>query len=276
MLNSLRILRLLDQVKEGEGAAPPVPPTPAAKPENQPAPAANNPPAQESGDKFDDFGYPIVKDAAPAEGEKPKAPEPQKEAPAPVAEPATGYGAEPPKVEPEAPAPPALDPAVPPAEKTELDKVLEAATLPKEETAAIKEFATKHSMTPDQVKAYAELRKSELADAEKHAQEQVKAAERHKIEQRASWDKELREDSTFGGTNFSKSVQTAEKVLNDFFPNFKKKLTESKGMLPPYLMRDLAKLGETLYATPSLVQGEPPSGPPKTEDKNSFLNDMYK
>lgn len=231
----------------------------------KPAAPASDPPAQEGGDKFDDFGYPIqTKEEPPKEGD-PKPPG-DKPAEAPAAEPkkvekpATGYAGEPPKVDP--------PPAAPekPAEPDDFDKALEG--LPKEESSKIKEFAKKHNVSVEIAKEFGNLRKDEMKDLAKKADEWVAEQQRKVIETRAAWHKELRDDPTFGGEKFNHNVAMSERVLEEFMPGTKKALTEQGSVLPPYVMRDLANLGKHLYATEKLVTGEP-SKPEESKDAES-------
>ncbi len=245
----------LDKISEGAAGGA----TPPAKPPSEPTTPTPPAPPEAGGDNLDDLGYEKIAPepgAPPADpnkpAEKPATP-PAAAPPAKVETPATGYGAEPPKVE-DPPAAPAA-PATPPTPPDEMDKALEG--LPKEELGKVKEFATKNAMTVVQAKAYADLRKQELVDAQAHAVKQQKDFDAEKIRIRAEWHKELKTDPVFGGEKFDHNVSKAEKVLEDFLPSIKKSLTERKAMLPPDHMRDLAKLADTLYAAEKLVQGDP-------------------
>ncbi len=237
--------------------APPAPAMPAP-----PAPA--NPPAPEaSGDTHDDYGYEKeTPAAAPADPAKPAQKTGESPPPEKVEAPATGYGAEIPEPEVLPPAPPSA-PVVPPV-LDELDKALDG--LEKTEHAKIKEFATKHAITVDQAKAYAEMRKAEYAEFKALNERLDKEALAERQKKRISWQKELKEDPTFGGEKFETNVAKAEKVLEKHLSNFKKSLTESKAMLPPYVMRDLAALHDVLYSTETLVQGDPIAPKDETSD----------
>ncbi len=262
MLRFMRHL-LMDKADAAGGGGTP----PAAEPPAEPNPPPDNPPAAEGGDKFDEFGY---EKPAAAKGEKKEegAKPPENPLEKEVEKPATGYGAKPPKVE-DAPAAP---PAEPPA-KDELDPLVEG--LPQEEVTKVKAFATTHKLTPDQVKAYAELRKSDISAGAAARDASAKEAEREVAKLKAGWDKELRDDKDFGGANFVKSVNRVDRVLEDFLPQTKKALTERGSMLPPYVMRDLAKLADHLYKTEKLVQGDPVVEV-KEEDKETDPLDFYK
>lgn len=260
----------LNQKTEGAQGGPPAPPPPAQQQVSPPQPPPSTPPTETEGYSDADFGYEKHTDE-PKKGdqEKPgegKAPPPVPPQPAEVKDPATGYGAEPPKVDPAPPAPPAAPPVV-----DDLDKAL--GELPKTELTKIKDFMTKHKVAPEVAKEYGELRRQEIAEAQKWSQDQEKAGEQRIAQMKADWHKELKEDKDFGGENFSQSVQAVERVMQDFMPSTKKRLTESKGMLPPYLMRDLAKVAETLYKNPILVQGDPPA--PKASETEDSPLDFY-
>jgi hypothetical protein len=107
------------------------------------------------------------------------------------------------------------------------------------------------------------------------AQEQAaKDAERAKVELRAGWHKQLKDDATFGGEKFGANVKLANRVFDQFMPETKKILTERGSVLPPYVMRDLVKMAEQLFDTDKLQQGgpPPPAAPKEENDPLSFYN----
>lgn len=269
MLNFINKLRL-DKIKEGGtgGAAA----EPAVEPKVEP-PATPDSKATAQEGNTDDFGYPVG-EAEPAAGDKPaepKAPEPKEKTKEgeKSEEPSTGYGIEEPKVD--EPIVEEKKPDEKPPEPDELDKALDG--LPKDESQKIKDFAQKHKLTPEVAKGYAELRKQELADAEKFHENAQKELTRKVQEQRQSWHQELKKDPNFGGDKFAHNLQRADKVLSEFMPGLKKELTDRKGMLPPYVMRDLAKLADHLYSTEKLVTGDP--GERAEESKPNEALDFY-
>lgn len=222
--------------------------------------SGNEPEKQQEDAEVDDLGY---AKPAPEAGEKGKEGDSEKKDPAEaeVKDPATGYDKAPEKVEDPAPDPKTDDKK---PEPDEFDKVLVG--LSEDEIVEAKDFATKHKLSVEQIKAYGDLRKVRIAADEQAQKDAQKNFENEKLKIRASWHKELKEDRDFGGGNFEANVSKAEKVLAEFMPSTKKSLTERKAMLPPYVMRDLAKLADTLYATGKLVHGEPKAAPaPKTD-----------
>ena len=139
----------------------------------------------------------------------------------------------------------------------------------------MQEFAKANALPKEAAQALVNLRKSEF-DANLAQAEEAKKAQARAIEKvKASWDKELRTDATFGGDKFAHNVAQVEKVLADFMPSTKKTLTERGSMLPPYVMRDLAKLAEKLYAAEKLVQGEAAVGEAVVEDKQDDHLSFY-
>lgn len=178
-------------------------------------------------------------------------------------DPATGYGDEPPKVEEAAP------PTEPPV-ATDLGYELKAEGLPKEEVDKVASIAKKHNLSQEIAQDLLNLRKSELQAAEEMAVRVKNEQEAERIKTRVKWHKELKEDPHFGGEKFGFNVMQAEKVVQEFMPNTKKVLTERKSMLPPYVMRDLAKLASTLYATEKLQGGEVVV-PPKKDSVDEAL-----
>lgn len=128
-------------------------------------------------------------------------------------------------------------------------------------------FAMENGFSNDQVKAYVELQNTSNADA-------IEAHENSVAKQKSDWYNELKDDTTFGGENFDLSIKRSEKVLEEFFPNLKKVLTDKGGMVPPYIMKDFLNLHKVLNPTAPLVNGEPIT--PVTEDDGNFLDNMYK
>lgn len=263
--------------KIGEPVAGGEPTPPATDPKQVPAP--NPPPAEGAGsdDDFDDLGYKKTKgEGDPSKGgdnppDKEKS-EPGKEEP--VKEPATGYGAEPLKEEP-------ADPPVPPKEEPkgepdEVDKALEG--VHKDDLASIKAMAKELGLSAEQAK---KLGVSAIADrkrVEDFRKDQEKEALKKLKVRNAGWDKELREDKDFGGEKFAKNVQMAERLMQDYGPEFKKQLTESKGMLPPNVMRMLARAADVMYRTDKMVHGDPakPNAGEKPKDPTDEALEFYK
>ena len=227
-----------------------------------------------------DLGYdePAAEPSNPAPVIPPVPPvTPKKDEPAAPVEQVTGYK------KPDEPATPPVEqvtgykkpdePATSPVEPTKEDEP----NLEKEiETAVstlgdgydkkkITEFALKNKLTKEQVDAYVSQIKADEAIETKAREERVKA-------QRAEWTQELFKDPEFGGENFDKSIHEVETLVGNLFPNTKKVLTEKKGMLPPYFMKDLLAVAKALKPTNQFVGGEPPA---PAEETTSFLDDMY-
>lgn len=265
MLNFTTFLKMnkADDNGGGGGDKPPEQVTPATEPTEAPA----------DGDKYDNFGYEKAPAKTPPakEGEKEASEPGEKKDPATppeeVKDPASGYTEEPPAVE-----PPATPPATPPVtEPDEFDKVLEG--LPKEDVDQIKTFAKENSLSVEVAKKWGDKARENHAKAEQAQKDAEAQAARQRQEMKVRWNKELKDDKTFGGANFQQNVQKVEKVLDQFMPNLKKALTESKGMLPPWIMRDLAAHWDFLNKKEVFVQGDPPT-PPKVEKPRSPL-DFY-
>ena len=244
---------LMDQIKEygiegAGGAAPVVDPAKPAEP------------------VVDDLGYAQV-DPVPVEPIV--APEPAKVEPVveEVKDPATGYIEDPAKVvEPAKPAEPAKveDPAKP-AEPAKVDdpapskdfELKNIDGLLANELEEIKSFAKKHGVTQEVAQALVDLKQDEVKKLDVAFEAQKVEAKANKERIRGEHIKELKDDPDFGGEKFDASVKKAEKVLGEYMPNTKKQLTKEGGMLPPYVMRDLAKLSDHLYSNKPLVKGEP-------------------
>lgn len=131
----------------------------------------------------------------------------------------------------------------------------------------VSKFATEHKLTKEQVEAYVNLTKEDNANLEKNREAQVKAT-------RKAWKEELFEDASFGEGSqetFDKNRHNAEQILNNHMINTKKVLTDTGGMLPPYIMKDLLKVHNILNPKTKLVDGDPG----KVEKEKPFLETMY-
>lgn len=221
----------------------------------------------------DDFGYDepevVTPPAAPA------VPAKAPEVVPPVEAPVSGY------VKP-APAAPVVTPPAEPAKAAEtvVDPAVETPeqkALKEIETAvstlgdsynkkAISEFAVKNKLNKEQVEAYVAQMKADDANEVKIREEKITA-------QRQAWNEDLVKDPEFGGDNFDKSVHEVESLLGKYFPDTKKVLTDKKGMLPPYFMKDLLRVAKALKPTNQFEGGEPPG--PKEDSETGFLDDMY-
>jgi len=262
MLNSI----LMEEVKETGGGG-----GGETESKTQQSVQENKTPTQEEGDTHDQFGY--EKSSSPKEegkedtkGKGNKEPEQEK-----IKTPATGYEGEPPEVKEEKQD--EKDDKKDDQKETNAQEKPEVnfEGLPKEEVGKITEFMKKHNVTKEVAQAFADLRKQEVKDYEEEQKKTEKQYEIEKQKLRASWHKELKEDNTFGGEKFAFNVHRAEKVLDLFMTNTKKELTERGSMLPPYVMRDLAKLADHLFSGDKLVTGDPKSPEPeKNDDPLSF------
>lgn len=250
----------LDKLKEGaDGAAPTETKTPPANEKDPKTP-------ETPGNNVDEYGYekePKADDKAD-KVEKPNKDGAKKDdkAPEEIQDPATGYGIKEPKEEKKE------DPPPPPPEekKIELEFELEVKDLDKDEANKIKEFVKNNKLPKEAAQALVDLKKSEIAEIKKATDEYKKEQAKAVADLKASWDKELRTDPNFGGDKFAHNITRVEKLMTDFLGETKKVLTERKSMLPPYVMRDLARLADKLYATDKLVQGDP-SGEKETAKK---------
>ena len=194
-------------------------------------------------DGFDDFGY--AKVTPPVDDKAPPPPPPPKEE---VIEPGTGYGKDPFVVkEPEVPAPPPVP--------IDLGYELDLKDVATEEAKKLQEFAKTHALPKEAAQALVNLKRSEMKANLQAQEDQKKQAIVDKDRTKASWDKELRTDPTFGGENFAPNLLKVERVMNDFMKETKKELTKRGSMLPPYVMRDLSIMAERLYGTEKLVHG---------------------
>lgn len=252
----------LNKATEGDGA-----------PKAFPMPPQNSPQAQADGNQdYDDHGYAVPSAAAEgapnAEGKAAPEPKPAKAA-AESPNPTTGYGSEPPKVDPVAVA---AKPLESPTKVDDLGFELKDDGIPKSDAQAVREFAKKHSLTKEVAQELLDQKKAQFTQAEADRaafeQEQIRARDL----KRSEWYNELKNDPTFGGEKFAFHVKQAEKVIEEFMPGTKKTLTERGSMLPPYIMRDLAKLAAQLYTTDSLMQGQPvaPSDDQEEDDGTAF------
>lgn len=216
----------------------------------------------------DELGYAIPKKEKPADKVVTPASEKKTEAEEkPEIKQTTGYGEEPPKVE--EPTPPVEEKPV----KTDLGFELKLEGLAKEEAEKIVEFAKVNELSEKAAQAFADFRKSQIKSAEESNVAAQRAAEQERQRLRGEWHKELKNDPNFGGEKFAHNIALAEKVVDQLMPNTKKMLTERRSMLPPYVMRDLVKIGELLNPTSKLVQGEPPAPEaPEEDDALAFYN----
>jgi len=254
MKNLYRHMIKRDEVN-GDGEASGGDGTPTKTPATPPAEPASAQTDETDGGEFDDYGYPITKtpDKPGKKAEESGKPgEKASEEDVEIKEPVAGYGAKPLEEVPDDAKPPEEKP---PEEKNELGFELEVKDLPAEAAKKIKDFAKAHKLTKEAAEALVADKKAEIKFQNDVAIETKKEIDKAKAKVRAGWDKELRTDKDFGGDNFARNLTNVEKVLKDFFPNTKKVLTEKGSMLPPNVMKDIAKLAKYVYDTERLVHG---------------------
>lgn len=232
------------------------------------------PPPVTTEDATDEFGYAKAPVATiPPVTPSPAAPALKVVAPPPAEEiknAVSGYGKEPEVI---------VDdpPVIPPVEqpKVDLGYEIETKDLDPKEALKIKEFAKTHSLTKEAAQAFANMRFSESQAVKQAELDNQKRFDKEIAETKANWHKELKTHPTFGGEKFDHNVLQVEKLLTDHLPETKKVLTERKSMLPPYVMRDLAKFAEHLYSTEKMVQGDPQITDKPIDEEYNHL-DFYK
>lgn len=114
----------------------------------------------------------------------------------------------------------------------------------------LKAYIKENKLSKAEAEAIAKYELSLKSAVEQEDQKYQETLKENEAKRRDTWVKELRDDKTFGGGDFKKGVERAEKVL-DLLPNVKKRLTETKAMLPPWIMRDLDSLHDTLFSNNS-------------------------
>lgn len=216
------------------------------------------PPAEkvEAASNVDDFGYDIPKEEAEptvikTEKTEPVA-EPEEEE---VKDPATGYSVNEPPAPKEEAEPVKEEPKKEAAPADELE-IKEVGELLPDEIKELKAFAKDKKLTKEAFESLVEFKKNEVKKAQEYMSKREKEAVASAAKLRHDWHTELKNDPTFGGNNFDHSLKRVEKILADHLPNVKKKLTETNGILPPYIMKDLATLANHIYSTKKMVQGD--------------------
>lgn len=268
--NNMKHDQATDTSVGGYGApanATPVPPPPAQQQAN-PAPAQ----APGNDDNLDDFGYEKSKlaegtPAAPAAQTQAADAKTKTQTVAPATEPVAGYGRDPVIATPPATTPPAA------AEPIKLEYELDVKDLAPEETEKFKKIAFDHKLSKEVAQALVDMRKQENQNIQAELIK-LKTDNENKIaQQKAGWHNELVTDPKFGGENYLHNLARVDKVLTTLMPDTKKVLTERKSMLPPYVMRDLLTVYNSLYSTDEFVGGQPPT--PSEAEKESSPLDFY-
>lgn len=137
------------------------------------------------------------------------------------------------------------------------------------EVETLEAFVKENSIAPEVAEKLVEYKRQEAKRFKESALEQNKEAEKQETEKKKSWVKELKDDAEFGGDKFAGNIKQVDKIIDELMPNLKKVLTESKVMLPPYVMKDLAKVAKKFYSGDKFVSGDP-----KTKEKDESDNPL--
>jgi hypothetical protein len=219
----------------GNNQPPPVPPAPQGTPNTPPANSAN-----------------------PAGGQgQPTPPEN-----------VTGYGDTPPP-----PTPPPATPPTPPA-NAEVPLELDLRGLPEEAPSVkyVRERAKTLGLSKEQAQ---KLLDAEKVDTDNYAKAQDKLRLDRENERKtihANWEKELRDDPTFGGANFAQNVHEVNQLISNHLPSVKNRLTTTKERLEPSLMRDLSNVAKLLKQEGKVVNGGAAGGQPEKHSPLDFYS----
>lgn len=273
------LMKPADEVVPAGGTGYPVvaPPATPAAPESPvvqtPAPTEN---PEADGKKFDNFGYEITGEEKPKPDEKvvdPALPKPDEK----IIDPATGYEENAPKVD-------EVKPSEPPKEEvkptdTGLGYELKFEGVPSDEAKSMTDFIKQHKVPKEIAEAYVKQRQAEVVAEtkayEKSLTEQNQKQARELQVTRQKWHKELKDDPTFGGEKFSANIHRSEKVLKEFMPELKSYLTEHTAMLPPHVMKGLARVADVIYKTGNHIQGDPQAAAKNDDSKKASPLDFY-
>lgn len=218
----------------------------------------NTPTPQAQGDdRYDQYGYektpaePEVKQQATPDANAAKKSSDETDSKEPLKEAILGYDDK----EPE----PVKEEIPPPAPEEPLKFAVEVDTkgLKNADLTDLKGLIESHNLSKEQAQALIDLRAKEVQDYNQYVDQRKKDYDKAVTKERQEWTKELKEDKELGGEHYVRTLRRVDKVLNDYFPGVKKLLTERKMVLPPTVMRDLAKFYEHQNSTPKLVPGEP-------------------
>lgn len=233
--------------------------------------SAAAPTTQTTGKNTDAFGYAIPPAAAPAAAAQAPAVDPKAETKIAGYETATPKKEDPavpgyvdpkatPAVDPKAT--PAVDPAKP-ADPAKLDYKIEVKDLAADEIKKIEDFALANKLPKEAATALAEQRKLDIAAFEDFKKTDLQTRVDAAAAQRSGWIDELKNDKEFGGEKYAYNLKKVGSVLEKFFPNTNKMLTEKGGMLPSSVIRDLHGLHKQLFGTDELVVGDSAGDTPK-------------
>ncbi len=159
------------------------------------------------------------------------------------------------------------------SEEPKLEYDLSLDGLKEEDAAEMKKFLIDKKVPKEIAERLVQEKKAQVDAVDKFLADAKKQAEVKLVETRKQWVKELKEDKDFGGDRFKTSLSEVDAIVNKFLPNTKKLLTESGGMLPPSVMRDIHALHKVLMGTESNVMGT--AAKPNASQEN-FLDDLYK
>lgn len=246
--------------------------SPSGKVDDKQAPPESTLAFEEGGPELetDDFGYPIEK---PVEGtpnpQATKTPAKEPEQKTDDSKTSTGYEED---IVIPAEVPPVVPPEKPASVQEKLGFELEFGDMDKPTAEKVADFAKANGLTKEAAQAFVNLKNSESASLKADQLARQTAFEKEVVKLKSDWQKELKADADFGGEKYPQSVKNVDKVLTDFLPNTKKALTEGNRMLPPMVMKDLAKLHATLYAPEKIVQGDPPG---KADESSDDPLDFY-
>lgn len=243
--------------------------------ETPPAEKAPETPPAEKAPEIDDNGYKVIpkEDVPPIipPKEDPPKEDPPKEVPS-----HSGYSkdGDPPKQD-----PPKQGDEVPPnqsGDQSSVDVVLKDTDgLLPEEVTSLQNFVKDNKIDEKLAQALVENKKAEVKQYEDSVNDAKAQAQEKKVTRRKEWKEELKSDPDFGGEKFLHNAKRVDKVIDDYMPNLKKVLTDGDIMLPPYVMKDLAKMADHFYSTEKLTQGDPFTPNQSKEDKENDPLDFY-
>lgn len=134
----------------------------------------------------------------------------------------------------------------------------------------VTDFATANKLTKEATEALAKIAKDQTKAADTIRNEMIEKAKQAQEQQKVDWQKKIREDKVFS-ENLEANLKRVDTVLERQFPNVKKVLTETKGMVSPEFMKDLLNLHNVLYGSDSSFT----PGESTNSTQGNFLEELY-
>ena len=129
--------------------------------------------------------------------------------------------------------------------------------LSNDQAMQMKNYIAMHKLSKEASDDFVNMAKKQIADQNESIAKGQIDRKQAVAEQKTKWHNEVISHPEFGGNNIRQTYSHVQQVLDQFFPEMKKEIDQTGGMIPSYFMLGLARTGKAAFPQAGFQNGAP-------------------